>query len=158
MNLIIIASIGKNNELGKNNDLVWKLKKDLQFFKEKTEYNMIVMGENTYKSLPNLLSNRHHVVISPDLVDNKVEVFRDIPSFLENYKNYEKDIYVIGGGSIYKQFLPHVFTMYLTEINETESLADTFFPEFDRNDWNKEIIKADVEEKIEFTINKYERK
>ena len=68
--LIIIAAIGKNNELGLNNNLIWHLPGDLKFFKENTINKSIVMGLNTFKSLPNLLKNRNHIVITHQNIDN----------------------------------------------------------------------------------------
>lgn len=62
--IIIIAAIGKNGELGKNNNLIWHLKEDLKFFKEVTTNHIIVMGYNTFKSLPCLLPNRTHIVLT----------------------------------------------------------------------------------------------
>ena len=69
-NLSLIAAIGKNRELGKNNDLIWKIKEDMQHFRNKTMNHPIVMGYRTYKSLPKLLPGRLHVVISRTKIDN----------------------------------------------------------------------------------------
>ena len=68
--LIIIAAIGKNNELGLNNNLIWHLPGDMKFFKETTINKNIVMGFNTFKSLPNLLKDRHHIVLTHKNIEN----------------------------------------------------------------------------------------
>ena len=147
MDISIIASIGKNNELGKNNNLIWHLKGDLKFFKDMTTDHVIVMGRKTFESLPKMLPNRHHVVISNNSnFSDKVEVFNNIESFLETYKNYNEEIFVIGGASIYKVFLGYSNKIYLTEIDEEDKNADVYFPKFDESLWNKEYISEVKEE------------
>ncbi len=146
MDISIIAAIGKNNELGKNNDLIWKLKGDLKFFKDLTTNHVIVMGRKTFESLPKMLPNRHHIIISSNNnFNDKVEVFNNIYSFLEKYKNYKDEIFIIGGASIYKSFLEYANKLYLTEIDEEDKNADVYFPTFDKNFWNKEYI-SDLKE------------
>jgi dihydrofolate reductase len=147
MNISIIAAIGKNNELGKNNDLIWKLKGDLKFFKELTTNHVIVMGKKTFESLPKMLPNRHHIVItSSNNLNEEVEVFNNIESFLEKYKDYKDEIFIIGGASIYKSFLEYSNKLYLTKIDEEDENADVYFPLFDENLWSKEYISEIKEE------------
>lgn len=146
MDISIIAAIGKNNELGKNNDLIWKLKGDLKFFKDLTTNHIIVMGRKTFESLPKMLPNRHHIIISSNnSFNDKVEVFNNIYLFLEKYKNYKDEIFIIGGASIYKSFLEYANKLYLTEIDEEDKNADVYFPTFNVNSWNKEYI-SDLKE------------
>ena len=79
MNISMIASVGKNNELGKDNNLIWRFKEDLKFFREITTGHVIVMGRKTFESLPRMLPNRHHVVItSKDNFNDEIEVFKNI--------------------------------------------------------------------------------
>ena len=114
----IIAAVGKNNELGLNNQLLWHLPKDLKFFKEKTNNHIIVMGYNTFVSLGRLLPNRTHVVLSynhNDFVDEVIH-FSDYNELLKFIKN--KDVFIIGGASIYKLFIDIADNIYLTEIND----------------------------------------
>ena len=147
MDISLIAAIGKNNELGKNNNLIWHLKGDLKFFKEITSNHTIVMGRKTFESLPKMLPNRHHIVISSgNNFDKEIEVFKSIDEFLEKYKEYEEEIFVIGGASIYKSFLEYANKMYLTEINAEDKNADVYFPKFDKSLWNKEYISDEKEE------------
>ncbi len=147
MDISIIAAIGKNNELGKNNGLIWSLKEDLKFFKELTTNHVIVMGRKTFESLPGMLPNRHHVIISSNSdFDEKIEVFNNINSFLEKYKDYKEEIFIIGGSSIYKAFLDYSNKLYLTEINEEDKNADVYFPVFDKSLWNKEYLSEELEE------------
>lgn len=147
MDISIIAAIGKNNELGKNNGLIWPLKEDLKFFKKLTTNHVIVMGRKTFESLPGMLPNRHHVIISSNSdFDEKIEVFNNINSFLEKYKDYKEEIFIIGGSSIYKAFLDYSNKLYLTEINEEDKNADVYFPVFDKSLWNKEYLSEELEE------------
>ena len=147
MNISIIAAIGKNNELGKDNNLIWRLKGDLKFFKEITTNHVIVMGRKTFESLPKMLPNRHHIVISSgNNFDKEIEVFNSIEKFLEKYKNYEEEIFIIGGSSIYKSFLEYSNKLYLTEINKEDKNADVYFPLFDKSCWDKEYISDEKEE------------
>lgn len=147
MDISIIAAIGKNNELGKDNNLIWHLKEDLKFFKELTTNHVIVMGRKTFESLPKMLPNRHHIVItSNNNLNNEIEVFKNIESFLETYKDYEDEIFIIGGASIYKNFLDYSNKLYLTEIDEEDENADVYFPLFDKSLWNKEYISELKEE------------
>ena len=90
-NLSLIVAIGKNREIGKNNKLLWHIKEDLQFFKEKTIGKTIIMGEKTFYSLPGILSNRKHIVLTKtnDIFPNEVEVFRNLDDLLEYIDEYE---------------------------------------------------------------------
>ncbi|MBQ7141270.1 MAG: dihydrofolate reductase [Bacilli bacterium] len=160
MKLSVIAAIGKNNELGKNNDLIWHLPNDLKFFREVTTGKTIIMGKNTFDSLPKMLPNRHHIVLTftDEKYPNGVEVFKSIDEFLEKYNDNEEEIFVIGGASIYKQFINLASTLYLTEIDASESSADVYFPTFDRNDWKSEILKENSDNGINYKHVKYLRK
>lgn len=147
MDISIIAAIGKNNELGKNNNLIWHLKEDLKFFKELTTNHVIVMGRKTFESLPKMLPNRHHIVLtSNNNLNDKIEVFNNIESFSEKYKDYEDEIFIIGGSSIYRSFLDYSNKLYLTEIDEECKNADVYFPYFDKSLWSKEYISDELEE------------
>jgi len=156
----IIAAIGKNNELGYNNDLIWHLPEDLKFFKEVTSNHTIVMGENTFFSLPRLLPNRKHIVLS--LSGNKFPdeliIYNDFNNFLDDYKNKDEDIFVIGGGMIYKLFIDYADELYLTEIEDTSDVATVFFPKFDKDIFNKEILSEHVDNNIKYKHVLYRRK
>ena len=82
MNINIIAAIGKNNELGKNNDLIWKFKGDMKFFKETTMGHPVVMGRCTFESLPSILPGRENIVISTNNINNeKIKLYKSIKEF-----------------------------------------------------------------------------
>lgn len=153
----MISSVGKNRELGKKNGLIWHFKEDMKFFKETTMGHTVVMGFNTYKSLPGDLPGRHIIVVSFDLVDG-VDVVNGIEPIIEKYKGSEEEVFICGGASIYKQFLPYADKLYLTEIDDEDDEADTFFPEFDKNEWNKTFIEESSQNNINFKMYLYERK
>jgi len=154
----IIAAIGKNYELGKNNDLIWKLKEDLKFFRNETMNKTIVMGYNTFKSLPKLLPNRNHVVLTHKNIDNnEVLTFDNFEDLITYLNTIDDDIYIIGGASIYKLFIDIADEIILTEINDTKQ-ADVYFPKFDKNNYDINNI-ADVKENdIEYSHVKYLKK
>ena len=159
MNVNIIAAIGKNNELGKNNDLIWKFKKDMKFFKETTMGHPVVMGRRTFESLPNILPGRENVVISTNNINNdKIKLYKSIKDFLVSYKNYNNDVFIIGGATIYKAFIDIATTLYLTEIDDIEKDADVYFPIFNKEEFNKEIIKELEENDIKYKHVLYKRK
>lgn len=157
MRLSIIAAIGKNNELGKDNKLIWHLPNDLKFFKEMTTGKIILMGRKTFESLPRMLPNRKHIVLtfSSDFRKDDIEVFNDINSFIDKYEKTNEEIFIIGGASIYKQFINLVDKMYLTEIDSEEKSADAYFPKFDLKEWKREIIKSNKDENITYKHVKY---
>ena len=154
----MIAAIGKNNELGKNNDLIWHFNEDMKFFKETTMNHKVVMGRKTYESLPGGLPGREIIVISTRPVDKDIICYDNINSIVDKYKNSEEEIFICGGASIYRQFLPYADKLYLTEIDSEDDEADTFFPEFDRNEWKRELVKQNVQNDIKFNMYFYERK
>ncbi len=159
MSYSIIAAIGKNNELGKDNGLIWHLPNDLKFFKEVTTGKTIIMGRRTFESLPRMLPNRKHVVLSSsnDFPDG-VLVFHSLEEILDYFKDFNEELFVIGGASIYKLFLEYASCLYLTEIDKECSEADAYFPKFDKNLYDKEIIKENSDNGINYTHVLYKRK
>ena len=146
----IIAAISKNNVLGKENKLLWHLPKDFKFFKEKTTGKPIIMGRKTFESLPGILPNRTHIVVTRDVAykPEGVVIAKSLEGAIEIGLSENEDIFIIGGGQIFKETLEKNLAqkMYLTEI-EMETDGDTFFPVFDRTKW--EIIKKECHTKDE---------
>ena len=158
MKLVIIAAIGENNELGKDNSLIWHLPGDLKFFKDKTYGKSIVMGRKTFESLPKMLPNRQHIVITSGNINNPdVEVYHSIESFLNSCSS-DEETFVIGGASIYKAFIDIVDTMYLTEVEASCESADAFFPDFDKNDWQRSELTQNSENGISYKHILYKRR
>lgn len=161
MSFSIIACIGKNRELGKNNDLIFHFKEDMKFFRETTRGHAVVMGFNTWKSLGEKpLPNRKNLILSFDKLDNLPEGAAQIPDFdefVKQSKDADEEIFIIGGASIYKLFLPYAKTLYLTEVNETKD-ADVYFPEFNKEDYVLTTLNSITEDGTNFNINQYTRK
>lgn len=153
----IIAAIGQNRELGKDNHLLWHLKEDLQFFKEMTMNQTIIMGYNTFLSLGRVLPNRKHIVLSYQErnLPEEVLLFHSLEEVLSYIRNM--DVFIIGGASIYEQFIDKADKLYLTEIEDSKE-ADTFFPDFDKKQYTKTLLKSNQENGVFYTHNLYERK
>ena len=157
--IILIAAIGKNRELGKENKLIWHLKKDLKFFKDQTMNHVVVMGYKTFLSLLGPLKGRTNIVLTHHKIeDENIIVFNDINKLEKYLKNLDEKVYVIGGESLYKIFLPEANMLLLTLIDDNLSNADTYFPFFAENKYNAEIIDEGKENNIKYKRVKYIRK
>lgn len=157
-NLSLIAAIGNNNELGINNKLIWHIKEDLKSFKNITMNSNIIMGMNTYNSIPQKLEGRKYIVMTrKDIILDNVQIYHSKEDLIKNINNQEKYI-VIGGEQIYKLFIEDVYIMYLTHINDTFKLADAYFPKFDENKYEKNLILEGSENNINYKQFKYTRR
>ena len=157
----MIACVGKKLELGKKNDLLWHLPNDLKYFKKTTSGKTVIMGKRTYDSLHGALPNRRNIVLMlPEEGTLKdAEVFNSIPDILEEVnKNKEEEVFVIGGASIYRQFLPYADKLYLTEVDACDSEAEVYFPKFLKKDYKKKIVGEDSDGEINYKFVIYERK
>ncbi len=118
--LSLIVAIAENNVIGKDNKLIWHLSEDLKRFKSITSGNTMLMGRKTFESLPGILPNRKHIIITRDdkyTVDSdQVSVITDLHSFIKTHENSDEEVFIIGGAEIYKQLLPHCKKLYLTKI------------------------------------------
>lgn len=138
MKTIIIVAVSENDAIGKDNKLLFHLKEDIQNFKRLTTSNVVIMGRKTYESIGKPLKDRINIVISRS--DNKDEEnliwVHSLEEAMKKAKEYEKDTYIIGGGSIYKEALEKdiVDKIYLTRIKKRVNDADTFFPRLDYYD------------------------
>lgn len=158
-NLSLIAAIGKNNELGIDNHLLWHLKEDMKFFRETTANKTIIMGRKTFESLPGLLKGRKHIILSSNKsykVDGAT-IMHTKEEIIDYIKKTDEECFIIGGAKIYKEFLPYCKYLYLTQV-DLEKEADTFFPEFDKTLYDAEIIKKCTEDGADFTFMKYTKR
>ena len=151
----LIAAIGKNNELGKNGKLIFSIKDDMKFFRNTTMGHKILMGHKTWDSLPHKLSGRTNIVISRNPVPDTDLTINDLPKFISENKKTDEEIFVIGGGMVYFELLKHAQNIYLTEVDATDLDADTFFPAFDKSNYDQTIIKRGTENGLDYTISKY---
>lgn len=157
----IIAAIGKNNELGKDNDLIWHLPADLKRFKKLTTGHHIIMGRNTYESIGKPLPNRTTIIISRNS-NYKVDGCITVNSLEKAFEIAKKDPspFVIGGAQIYKEAIKHVDLLDICKIHQTFN-ADTFFPEIDLSVWQeigRESFKSDEKNKYDYSFIRYQRK
>ena len=154
----LIAAIGKNRELGRGNDLIWHIKEDLKNFKNLTMGKYIVMGKNTYESLPKHLEGRKYIVLSSSLseIENGL-LFNDFNKLLVFIKDVDEEVIIIGGASIYKLFLPFADKLYLTEI-DSEEKADVYFPDFNKEDYECNVVSTNEVDGLKYSFVIYERK
>ncbi len=138
----MIAAIGENNVIGKDNELVWDLPDDMKFFMKTTTGHPVIMGRKNYESIPKKyrpLPNRTNIIVTRqnDYSAPGALVVHDLESALSLAKDHDdSEIFIIGGGQIYDLGLPFANTMYLTEIHASFE-GDTFFPSFDRKEWTE---------------------
>ncbi len=160
--LALIVAVAHHRVIGKDNSLIWHLPNDLKFFKEKTTGHVIIMGRKTFESLPFLLPNREHWVITTNKGFNApegVRVFSSPEAVVEAAKNLDV-AYVIGGAQIYEAFLPYVDVMHITEVDHVFE-GDAHFPEFDASAFTiTSVVAGTVDDKNKYPHRfvTYERK
>lgn len=149
MIISIIVAISKNQVIGKNNQLIWHLPKDMKFFMDTTMDTVVIMGRKNYESIPKKyrpLKNRKNVIITRNksYVAEGCTVVNTIDKSLKFLNNIENsEVFVIGGGEIYKKFLEKglIDRMYVTHIDEYFD-GDTFFPDVNYDNWKSTEILA----------------
>lgn len=157
----IIVAIARNYAIGKDNQLLWHIPADLKRFKKITSGHQIIMGKLTYLSLPfRPLPNRTNIVIT-DNVNEFFEGCKTVHSIEEALElcNEHEESFIIGGGSVYRQFLPHCNKLYLTLVDK-DFEADTFFPEINMTEWiqvEKQDIIDDPECGLSYSFIIYEK-
>ncbi len=160
----IIVAIGKNNEIGKKNALLWDLPADMKHFRETTKGHTVIMGERTFESIGKPLPNRRNIVITldkgylhhgVDVVHSPEELFNLLqtsPQPSPDKGEGEEENFIIGGGQIYKLFIEKADKLYITHVDVSFPDADTFFPKIDEDVWQK--IKSEKYPKDD--LNKYD--
>ena len=150
--LSMICIVGKNNAIGYKNRLLWDIPDDMEHFGKITNKRMVVMGEKTFESIGNPLPNRTNVIITLNK-NYKVEgckIVHSLDDILKMAKQKkDEEIFIIGGGQIYKLFLPYADKLYLTLVDDEPKNVDTFFPDYSEF---KNILS---EEKKEYNGIKY---
>jgi len=158
MNISIIAAVSKNNVIGKNNDIPWKLPNDMKYFKKITVgdavesgvMNHVIMGRKNWESIPEkyrplpqrinwILTKNVEKFMNNNMIDNAF-VVSDLEATLRTLSQQNNEVFVIGGGEIYELALPHANRLYLTEIDATID-GDVFFPSIDKSQW-KEVSRV----------------
>ena len=160
----IIVATSLNHAIGKDNQLLWHLPADLKFFKTTTMGCPVIMGRKTFQSIGRTLPGRRNVVITRDKNFNSDNQFdlTVVGSIDEAFVKLhtEKEVFIIGGGEIYKQSIDSVDTIYITLVH-TIIDGDVYFPEIDKSNFDlvwEEKHLADEKNKFDFTFQKFERK
>ncbi|MEL7002119.1 MAG: dihydrofolate reductase [Bacteroidota bacterium] len=142
MKISMIAAVAANRVIGKDNDLIWNLPDDMKFFMTKTSGHNIILGRKNYESLPKKyrpLPNRVNIIMTRNQ-DYEAEGAVIVGSLTDAIhtaeENGEKEVFIIGGGEIYKLGLDVADTMYITEIN-AEFDGDAYFPQYDQKIWKE---------------------
>jgi len=152
----IIVAYDKNRGIGKDNALCWRQSNDLSRFKKLTTGHTVVMGRKTFESIGRALPNRRNIVITrQNLEIPQVEVLNNI----NNIKEIEGEVFIIGGGEIYKNCLILADRIFATEI-DCEIDADTYFTEINDEDWtidSKEFHNKDEKNEYNYTFINYAR-
>ena len=160
MIISLIAAMGKNRTIGKNNSLPWTLPADMQYFRDKTRGKPVIMGRKTYESIGKPLPKRLNIIVTHDN-EYKAEgcvVVHSADEALKAAGNVE-EVMIIGGSQIYKEFLPKVNRMYLTFI-DAEFEGDTYFPEYKIEEWKEvsyEEHERDAENQYDYRFVVLER-
>ena len=153
----LIVARSKNNVIGKNGKIPWKIKGEQKQFKELTTGNVVIMGRNSYDEIGRPLPNRETIVISntKKYIGENLRTASSVKEAIEFAKG--KDVYIAGGYGVYKEAIPLVDVMYITEININVEQGDVFFPEFDDNNFNISIVETS-ENNEQFIRKIYRRK
>ncbi len=158
----LVVAASTNNVIGKDNKLLWTLPNDMKFFKNTTWGMPVVMGRKTFESLGKALNGRTNIVITrqTDFAAEGVKVVSNMDDAMIAAADADaKEIYVIGGGEIYKQALPIAHRVYITRVH-TVIDGDTFFPELPTRDWkllSRLDFKADAKHAYDYSFEVWER-
>ena len=161
----LIVAMDRNRGIGRDNDLMWHLPNDMRFFKETTENQIVVMGRKNYDSIPEKyrpLPNRENVILTKNTAfeASNCSVFNSLDAALSAYESDKnRKLFIIGGGQIYKLALDAniLEEMFITHI-DGDYEADTFFPDFNESDWNKELLMSqsiDERHQHDFNVFRY---
>lgn len=164
INLIVAKS--SNNVIGNNNELLWKIPNDLKYFKKVTTNSVVIMGRKTFESIGKILPKRLNVIISKQSGDLK-EIYKGCKNclFFDNFNDmflfindqeFYKNIFVIGGGEVYKYFIENnlINKYYITEIKQ-EFEGDTYFPNVDLSNYKKETVDSGEYNGLNYEFNVY---
>lgn len=161
MILSIIVAVASNGAIGRNNDLPWHLPGDLKRFKEITLGHPIIMGRNTYYSLPNgALPKRRNIVVSQTLKQlPDAECYRSLDDALQAVAT-EEEVFIIGGAKLFVSTIDRADRIYYTTVETVVEDADTFFPIFSQQDWqiaSQEHYSQDDKNAFATTLTLYNR-
>lgn len=166
MIISLIAAVSENNVIGLNNALLWHLPADMAYFRSKTLGHHVLMGRKNYESIPlkfRPLPDRVNIVVTRQMLKNGRSLYyvNDIKSGIEiAEENSEKELFIIGGGEIYRQSMALADRMYITRVHAKFD-GDTYFPDISDGDWIKEsetFRKSDEKNDFDMTFQVYTKK
>jgi dihydrofolate reductase len=156
----LVVAVSENNAIGKNNQLLWHLPNDLKFFKNTTWGGAVIMGRKTFESVNKPLPGRTNIVITKQVnwTSENVIVVNSIEAAIQKAKDLNfKDIFIIGGGEIYKESMSIADKIYLTKVHTTIE-GDTYFPELQNDKWkmisNKDF-SADEKHAFDYSFQEW---
>ncbi len=138
MNLSLIVTITQNHVIGKDNQMPWHLPADLAWFRKNTLGKPVIMGRKTFESIGRALPKRINIVLSRRPYEKEGIIWKDSLESAVDFLKDQTEIMLIGGGELFKQYLPQADRLYLTEI-QTQLEGDTFFPSIDWQEWDIEF-------------------
>lgn len=149
-----IVACDPNRVIGNDLNIPWHIREDFIHFKETTTNHVVVYGSNTYKSMGKALPNRHNIVLTKnvDFQASGCEVVHSIEEILNRYKDTEEVVFICGGASIYKQFLPYCEELIISEVKK-EYEGNIYFPEY-----KEDFVCYKSDEREEFVIKYYKKK
>lgn len=155
MNIAIIVATDEQGLIGRENDLPWKLSADLQYFRKTTMGKPLIMGRNTHESIGHALPGRRNIIITKqtDYQQDDCEVVHSVDEALAICEG-ENEVMIMGGASLYEQFLPLANKLYLTEVHACIE-GDTWFPAWNRNEWqeiSRENHQADEKNEYDYSF------
>lgn len=153
----LIVARSKNNVIGKNGQIPWKIKGEQKQFKELTTGNVVIMGRKSYEEIGHPLPNRMNIVVSgsTNFTGENLLTVKSLKEAIEAAG--DADVYVSGGYGLFKEAMPMVDKMYITEIDMEIEDGDVFFPEFDKSDFDMTVGETGGED-IKYTRTIYTRK
>lgn len=158
MNISIIVAIAHGGVIGKDNQLLWKIPEDMKWFRTITTGHPVIMGRKTFESIGKALPNRRNIIITRDVNYKKdgIEIANSLEEAINLCENSD-EVFIIGGGEIYKQAIPLVNKLYITHVHK-EYDADTFFPEINASDWMETTRDDHESSDVSYSFVTYEKK
>jgi len=162
MKLSMIVAVGRNREIGFENKLLWDLPSDMAHFQKTTTGHVVILGDKTFESIGKPLPNRTSIIVTLNKnyqVPEGCYLVHSIEDAIAKAKELTPDdeVFVIGGATIYKLFLPYTEKLYITEVDDAPE-ADTYFPDY--SEFKKVISESEIQEEngIKFVFKELERK
>ena len=162
MTISLVVAASENNAIGKNNQLIWHLPNDLKFFKNTTWGFPVIMGRKSFESVNKPLPGRTNIVITtnPDWKVETVIVVKNLKDAIQKAaETNSKQIFIIGGGEIYKQSMDIADNIYITRVH-ADLEGDTFFPEIDKSKWkltSNQDFEADEKHAYSYSFQIWEK-